>query len=69
MNFIIGFVVLAIIAGAIIGLRGGTAKDAVAGAAAGGFVAGSCLLQSVLSVLPFIVGFFIIGAVLKSCSH
>jgi hypothetical protein len=44
------------------------AKEA-AGAAAGGAMASmGCLLQAVLSAIPVLIGLFIIGLMLRSCS-
>jgi hypothetical protein len=44
------------------------AVEATAAAAAGAAGTVGCLLQAVLSVLPILLGFFVIGLIVRSCS-
>lgn len=66
---ILGFIVLAIILGAIIAVVNGgrSASDVAAGAMAGGIFASGCIMQMILAALPVIGGLIIISVILKGC--
>jgi hypothetical protein len=69
MEWLLGFVVIAVLIGVVVTLlSGGSTKDAVQGGLVGGLYAGGCLLQALLSVLPFALGLFILFVILRGCS-
>ena len=69
MEMILGFIVLAVIIGAIIAFMNGERKasDVAAGAMAGGLFAGGCIMQMIFAAVPVIGGLFIISIILKGC--
>lgn len=70
MTYLIGFIVIAAVIGAVLGiLNGGRLKDVASGAAAGGAMGLGCLLQLVFAALPVIGGFVVIGLLAHSCNH
>jgi hypothetical protein len=44
------------------------AKEAGLAAGAGAMYSAGCIIQTILSALPFIIGLFFIGLILKSCN-
>lgn len=43
-------------------------KESVGAALGGAMGTAGCLVQCAIAVIPFVIGLFVIGAVLKSCS-
>jgi uncharacterized membrane protein len=43
------------------------AKEAGEAAIVGAFYSGGCILQTIMSAIPIIIGLFFLGLILKSC--
>ncbi|MDO5667614.1 MAG: hypothetical protein Q4G44_07305 [Alcaligenaceae bacterium] len=62
MDVVITIVFIGVVIGIIIGLIGGS-ESILASGLVGGLGAFGCMVQLILLVLPFVLGFWLIGAI------
>ena len=67
MNWLYILIGIAVVVFIIVKSSGGSTSEATESAIGAGFAAGSCMLQIFLTVIGFIVVFWIFGALLSVC--